>query len=144
MKTPPRVSLAQVVAKRSARPCQASKQRRTLPRKKAPEKRHPHEPAASESTELTQERAKVKCCGVELKAHCPVARYRHRKRFPECRRYGVETGGREMVHANSPMKRLDWQRECTRKRTEKYRAAKKGKVSAKERPGTISISDVIE
>ena len=107
MKTPPLWSPAKVVAKRSARPGKASEQRRTSPRKKAPENQHPHEPAASESTELTQEPTKVKCCGVKLNVNCKMARLRHRNHFPNCREFGVETVGRKMKHANSPMKRLD-------------------------------------
>ena len=88
MKTPPRVSPVKVVVNQSSRPGQASKQRRSSPRKKGPENQHPHELAASESTELTQERTKVKCCGVELYADNRNARSRHRKSFPKCRRFG--------------------------------------------------------
>ena len=45
-----------------------------------------------------------------------------------------------MVHANSPMKRLDWQRECTRKRTKKYRNAAKSRTSGTEKRHTSEMS----
>ena len=45
-----------------------------------------------------------------------------------------------MVHANSPMKRLDWQRECTRKRTKKYRNAAKSRTSGTEKRHTFEMS----
>ena len=142
MKTPPHVSPAKVVAKQSARPGKALEQRRTSPRKKASKNLHSHEPAASESTELTLELTKVKCCGVKLNANCKMARLRHRNHFPNCRKFGVETVGRKMKHANSPMKRLDWQRDCTRKRTQKYRAAQNREVSTAAKNDTLSKSSV--
>ena len=89
MKTPQRVSPSKVVAKLSAGLGQACEQRRTSPRKKAPEKQHPHEPAASESTEPTKEPTKVKCCGEEFAADDKRARCKHRKRFPKCLEFKI-------------------------------------------------------
>ena len=86
----------------------------------------------------------MKCCGVELKAHCPVARFRHRKRFSKCRRYGVETGGREKVHANSPLKRQEWLKECWRKQKNNQKDAKMGKVSETRKPEILKKSEVTE
>ena len=45
-----------------------------------------------------------------------------------------------MVHANSPYKRLDWQKECWREQKKNQVAAQKGKVSATVKPGKISKS----
>ena len=43
-----------------------------------------------------------------------------------------------MKHANSPIKRLEWQRECEKKRKKKYRDSKKRKVSPTEKGNTPS------
>ena len=43
-----------------------------------------------------------------------------------------------MKHANSPIKRLEWQRECEKKRKKKYRDSKKHKVSPTEKRNTPS------
>ena len=144
MKTPARSSPSKVVDKRSARPDQASEQLRTSPRKKVRSNYQSHGSIASESTEPTQERIKVKCCGEEFDSNDKRARFRHTQRFPKCFKFGIETGGRKKVHPHSPFKRLEWKRECERKRKKAYRDAQKKKASATEKQDSPSKPSATE
>ena len=49
-----------------------------------------------------------------------------------------------MKHANSPMKRLDWQNECSKKRMRKYRDAKKTQSNVTKKRNTPKKSNVTE
>ena len=48
------------------------------------------------------------------------------------------------MHANSPLKRQEWLKECWRKEKKNCRAAQKGKVRVIENPDTPKKSEVIE
>ena len=48
------------------------------------------------------------------------------------------------MHANSPLKRQEWLKECWKKQKKNHRAAQKGKVSVTEKPDILQKSEVTE